>query len=91
MVVHTDGVYSAFTSSGKKTIKSYCKNSEEAFIKSLNSISEKIKSSQFGNLMAKFYYVTFQGRNNPKEPKEDQFGNVDEDLHNQLKSLFYYW
>lgn len=37
--------------------------------------------------MAKFYYVTFQGRNNPKEPKEDQFGNVDEDLHNQLKSL----
>lgn len=42
MVVHTDGVYSAFTSSGK-TIKSYCKNSEEAFIKSLNSISREDK------------------------------------------------
>lgn len=37
--------------------------------------------------MDKFYYVTFQGRNNPKEIKEDQFGNVEEDLHNQLKSL----
>lgn len=42
MTVHTDGVYSAFTSSGK-TIKSYCKNSEEAFIKSLNSISRQDK------------------------------------------------
>lgn len=42
MTVQTDGVYSAFTSSGK-TIKSYCKNSEEAFIKSLNSISREDK------------------------------------------------
>lgn len=37
--------------------------------------------------MGKFYYVTYQGRNNPKESKEDKFGNIDDDLHDKLKSL----
>lgn len=37
--------------------------------------------------MAKYFYVTFQGRNNPKEAKEDKFGNIDEDPRDMLKSL----
>lgn len=37
--------------------------------------------------MAKYFYVTFQGRNNPKEAKEDKFGNIDEDHTEMLKSL----
>lgn len=37
--------------------------------------------------MAKYFYVTFQGRNNPKEAKEDKFGNIEEDHTEILKSL----
>ena len=37
--------------------------------------------------MAKYFYVTFQGRNNPKEAKEDKFGNIEEDHTEMLKSL----